>query len=300
MLSLSVNTNNQITNSGFSYDAAGDLTGDGVYTYSWNAERRLTSAANVTYTYDGILRRVEKSSGTLYWYSPAGAPLAETDSSGNTLNEYVFFGGARVARRDSSGNVYYYFQDYLGTTETLSNSSGALCYDADFLPFGYEKPYVASCGQNYKFTGLERDGETGLDHTLNRKYDSSLGRWLTPDRKGGNALNPQSLNRYAYVMNNPTNFTDPLGLFMSTQNNGSGGGGRRDGLGPRWHHRRGSADRRSGTCWHCTLAGPERRRRWPRYCSRFVRAQGHDVSQDVLDVLERMPEGLGSVGAQGK
>jgi RHS repeat-associated protein len=214
MLSLSVNTNNQITNTGFTYDADGDLTGDGTYAYSWNAEQHLTSAANVTYTYDGNLNRVKKSSGTLYWYSPAGVPLAETDTSGNTLNEYVFFGSGRVARRDSSGNVYYYFQDKLGTTGTLSNSSGVLCYDADFLPFGYEMAHVASCSQNYKFTSLERDGETGLDHTLNRKYDSSLGRWLTPDPKRGNVASPQSLNPYAYVLNNPANYVDPLGLDL--------------------------------------------------------------------------------------
>jgi RHS repeat-associated protein len=212
MLSLSVNTNNQVTNTGFSYDASGDVTNDGVYTYAWNAEQHLKSAASVTYTYDGDLRRVEKSSGTLYWYTPAGVPLAETDTSGNTLNEYVFFGSARVARRDSSGNVYYYFEDHLGTATTLSNASGVLCYDADFLPFGYEKAYVTSCSQNYKFTGLERDGETGLDHTLNRKYDSTLGRWLTPDPKRGNIASPQSLNRYAYVLNNPLVSTDPLGL----------------------------------------------------------------------------------------
>jgi RHS repeat-associated protein len=212
MLSLSVNTNNQVTNTGFSYDAAGDVTNDGVYTCTWNAAQHLKSAASVTYTYDGDLRRVEKSSGTLYWYTPAGVPLAETDTSGNTLNEYVFFGSARVARRDSSGNVYYYFEDHLGTATTLSNASGALCYDADFLPFGYENAYVTSCAQNYKFTGLERDGETGLDHTLNRKYDSSLGRWLTPDPKRGNVASPQSLNRYAYVLNNPLVSTDPLGL----------------------------------------------------------------------------------------
>jgi RHS repeat-associated protein len=213
MLSLSVNTNNQVTNTGFSYDASGDVTNDGVYTYAWNAEQHLKSAASVTYTYDGDLRRVEKSSGTLYWYTPAGVPLAETDTSGNTLNEYVFFGSARVARRDSSGNVYYYFEDHLGTATTLSNASGVLCYDADFLPFGYERAYVTSCAQNYKFTGLERDGETGLDHTLNRKYDSTLGRWLTPDPKRGDTSDPQSLNRYAYVLDNPLAMSDPVGLF---------------------------------------------------------------------------------------
>jgi RHS repeat-associated protein len=224
MLSLSVNTNNQVTNTGVSYDASGDVTNDGVYTYAWNAEQHLKSAASVTYTYDGDLRRVEKSSGTLYWYSPAGVPLAETDTSGNTLNEYVFFGSARVARRDSSGNVYYYFEDHLGTATTLSNASGVLCYDADFLPFGYERAYVTSCAQNYKFTGLERDGETGLDHTLNREYDSSLGRWLTPDPKRGDTSNPQSLNRYAYVLNNPIASVDPLGLDEAPEPGSAEGG----------------------------------------------------------------------------
>jgi RHS repeat-associated protein len=212
MLSLSVNANNQITNTGFTYDADGDLTGDGTYTYSWNAEQHLKSAASVTYTYDGDLKRVEKSSGTLYWHSPAGVPLAETNPSGATLSEYLYFGSARIARRDSSGNVYYYFEDHLGTATTLSNASGVLCYDADFLPFGSEVTHTASCPQNYKFTGLERDTETGLDHTLFRKYDSSLGRWLTPDPKAGNVSNPQSWNRYAHVLNNPLVSIDPLGL----------------------------------------------------------------------------------------
>jgi len=212
MLSLSVNTNNQITNSGFAYDASGDMASDGTYSYAWDARNRLQSAGGVSYTYDGDGKRVMKSSGTLYWNSPDGTALAETNSSGTTLNEYIFFYGNRIARRDSSGNVYYYFQDQLATTKTLTTSAGVVCYDADFLAFGSERPYTISCAQNYKFTGLERDSETGNDHTLHRMYDSSLGRWLTPDRHRGDLFNPQSWNRYGYVMNNPTSFADPLGL----------------------------------------------------------------------------------------
>lgn len=98
--------------SGFSYNAAGDLTNDGSYSYSWDAENRLTSAAGVTYSYDGDGQRVKKSSGTLYWRGGDGSVLAETDTSGNTTNEYIFF-GARIARQDSSGNVYYYFGNHL-------------------------------------------------------------------------------------------------------------------------------------------------------------------------------------------
>ena len=206
MLSLSVNTNNQITNSGFTYDASGDMTSDGTYTYAWDARNRLQSAGGVSYTYDGDGKRVMKSSGTLYWNWPDGTPLAETNSSGTTLNEYIFFYGNRIARRDSSGNVYYYFLDQVGTTKTLTTSAGVVCYDADFLPFGGERPYTTSCSQNYKFTGLERDGETGNDHTLYRMYDSSLGRWLSSGPAGLGAVdpsNPQSWNRYAFVLNDP-------------------------------------------------------------------------------------------------
>ena len=65
------------------------------------------------------------------------------------------------------------------------------------------------------FTGLERDAESGLDHTLNRQYPSNLGRWLTPDPAGLMAVrfeSPQTWNLYAYVGNNPLTLTDPTGL----------------------------------------------------------------------------------------
>jgi hypothetical protein len=58
----------------------------------------MTSAAGVTYTYDGDGRRVKKDNGTLYWYGPDGEVLLEADLSGNLLDEYIFFNGQRVAR----------------------------------------------------------------------------------------------------------------------------------------------------------------------------------------------------------
>ena len=66
----------------------------------------------------------------------------------------------------------------------------------------------------YKFTGHERDSESGLDHTEYRKFASTAGRWLSPDRVRGNPANPQSWNRYAYTVGNPTNFTDPSGAVI--------------------------------------------------------------------------------------
>ena len=61
----------------------------------------------------------------------------------------------------------------------------------------------------------QRDAETGNDPTLFRSYNPRLYRWLSPDPLAGDISNPQSLNRYAYVLNNPTNLTDPLGLSCS-------------------------------------------------------------------------------------
>jgi RHS repeat-associated protein len=109
--------------------------------------------------------------------------------------------------------VYYYFADHLGTTRTIATASGTVCYDADYTPFGYEMAYTTTCMQNYRFTGLERDSETGNDHTLYRQYEQNLGRWMSPDPLVGGFTNPQSLNRYAYVVNNPTAFTDPSGAY---------------------------------------------------------------------------------------
>jgi RHS repeat-associated protein len=213
-LSISVDANNHV--GGNTYDAAGEVTNDGLTTYAFDAEGRMTAAGSTTYTMDGDGKRVKKGTSTLYWYGVGASVLAETDTSGNTTNEYIFFAGGK-ARRDGSGNVYYYFGDQIGSSRTIAIgngvNAGSLCYDADFYPFGGERtPYVNTCAQNYKFAGMERDPETGNDHTQFRQYEPNIGRWASPDPLGGDVSNPQSLNRYAYVMNNPTTLTDPLGL----------------------------------------------------------------------------------------
>lgn len=150
----------------------------------------------------------------------------ETDWSGNLLNEYVFLGSKRIARRDSSSNVYYYLGDHLGTSRAIVSSSGSKCYDADFGPYGKEAVYTNTCAQNYKFTGKacpersrrERDTKTGNDYFGARFFESNLGQFATPDWAAtptavpyANFGNPQSLNLYAYVENNPTTLGDPDG-----------------------------------------------------------------------------------------
>jgi RHS repeat-associated protein len=212
---LNVATDGSNHLSGFGYDAAGNMTNDGLYTYTYNAEgqQASTSAASQTYTYDGDGRRVKKSNGRTYWFSSVtGNLLVETDGSGTVLSQYIYFGGRRVARKDGSGNVTYYFEEPAGRTRTITGANGAPCNEADYYLFGGEQSHGNTCDQNYHFAGMYRDGETGNDYTQFRMYESNLGRWMTPDPLAGDISNPQSLNRYAYVLNNPMNFIDPLGL----------------------------------------------------------------------------------------
>jgi RHS repeat-associated protein len=244
-----ISTNNvagQITN--YCYDAPGNLIfitapatacpTAGPFQYTYNAENQLTSTAGLTYTYDGDGKRVQKSSGKLYWYGTSGDPLDETDAAGNTnnasFNEYVFFGGSRIARRDFSNNVSYYFADHLGTARVVANAGGTVLDDSDFYPFGGERPVLSSSGNAYKFTGKERDSESGLDNFSARFNSSKLGRFMSPDpynsiiirqgmKAGGlpeavadNFFNgflddPQNWNKYTYALNNPLRFIDPTG-----------------------------------------------------------------------------------------
>lgn len=167
-------------------------------------------------TLDGDGKRVQKSNGKLYWYGMSSDALNETDLTGVTTNsafkEYIFFNGKRIARRDYQNNVNYYFADHLGTARVSTNAAGSICYDADFYPFGGERIVTDTCDSAYKFTGKERDSESGLDNFGARYDSSSIGRFMSPDPVGGHPQDPQTLNRYAYVRNNPLNLTDPTGL----------------------------------------------------------------------------------------
>jgi RHS repeat-associated protein len=203
----------------FSYDLFGNTQSDGSISYSWDAETELKSATNggatTNYAYDGDGRRASKSSGKLYWYGSGGDILAETDASGNTSAEYIFFGGKRIAMLPASGNPIYYVEDLLGTSRVITTSSGIVCYDADFYPFGGEVAYTNSCSQNYKFEGKERDTETGNDDFGARYYSNRFARWLSSDWSSvpvpvpyANLANPQTLNLYAMVADDPESFAD--------------------------------------------------------------------------------------------
>jgi RHS repeat-associated protein len=206
---------------GYSYDAAGNMLNDGVNSYAYNAEGELVTAGGVTYTYDGDGNRVKKSSGKLYWYGVGSDPLSESDGSGNLTAEFIFLNGARIAMLTlPAATVNYYVADHLGSSRVVTNASGTILDDSDFMPYGQETSYSAASGNHYKFTGKERDPETGLDDFAARFYSSTMGRFMSADdSKYMHPADPQTFNLYSYVANNPINAVDPTGHDGDKLNN---------------------------------------------------------------------------------
>ncbi|MBV9145235.1 MAG: hypothetical protein JO065_04920, partial [Acidobacteria bacterium] len=112
----------------------------------------------------------------------------------------------------------YYHQDHLGSSRLMTNNFGFPVWQGTFAPFGREvNPQFTT--DHYLFTGDEHDAESNLEHTEFRQLSTTQGRWLSPDPYLGSMdlSNPQSLNRYSYVLNNPMNAVDALGLCGSGQ-----------------------------------------------------------------------------------
>jgi RHS repeat-associated protein len=100
--------------------------------------------------------------------------------------------------------------EWVRTSRTDSNG-GKIC-DSRFYPYGEE--FTAPCaGDPYKFTGKERDSETGLDYFGARYYGNHYGRFTSvdPALESGRQEDPQRWNRYAYTRNNPLIYVDPDG-----------------------------------------------------------------------------------------
>jgi RHS repeat-associated protein len=148
--------------------------------------------------------------------------LDESDLSGNQQEEYVYFGGQKVARRDIPANtVHYYFSDHLGSASAVTDSSGVIQKESDYYPFGGEIAVSGTDSNNYKFTGKERDTESGLDNFGARYNASSVGRFMSPDPSKNlvlRAINPQRWNQYTYAINNPINYVDNDGRDAAAVN----------------------------------------------------------------------------------
>ncbi len=114
--------------------------------------------------------------------------------------------------------VEYYHLDALGSVRAVTNQAGAVIERHDYLPFG-EEVNPPGTSNTRKFTGKERDAETGLDYFGARYYSSRTARFTTIDPVytwRENLADPQRWNRYAYARNNPLRYVDPDGRWIET------------------------------------------------------------------------------------
>jgi RHS repeat-associated protein/uncharacterized repeat protein (TIGR01451 family) len=190
--------------------------------YSYDAENRLTSvsgAAAATFVYDGDGNRVKTTFGsttTIY----VGA-IYERDN-GSTVRKYYYAGGVRIAMR-TGGQTYYLLSDHLGGTNVTANSSGAQISKLLYKPWGETRFTSGTTPTTWRFTGQREDATIGLYFYNARYLDPQLGRFTQADTIVPEPGNPQALNRYAYVLNNPVRYTDPTGHVFCNECTGGGG-----------------------------------------------------------------------------
>jgi RHS repeat-associated protein len=165
-----------------------------------------------TYTFDGNGLRVKRSYGSTTVYILSGTRVIAEYTSGatptNPTKEYIYSGGLLASIE--GGTTKYHLPDHLSTRMTMANGTTT---EQGHYPFG--ESWYGSTAEKWKFTTYERDTESGNDYANFRSYVSRYGRFLTPDPLGTGAVdptNPQTWNRYAYVINDPVNYVDPLGL----------------------------------------------------------------------------------------
>ncbi|MVF24754.1 hypothetical protein EVC37_24600 [Methylocaldum sp. BRCS4] len=195
-------------------------SGSQVTQYAWTSFDRLgqiTGAASASFRYDDQGRRIQKTEGgvatnylhdgaNLYGEYPAGGWTAP-----NAL--YVHAGLDHPLARltgsvgSPSATAHYYHPDGLGSVLALTNASATVTATQRFDAFGQKLSGSGTVPQ-YGYTGREPDA-TGLIYYRARYYDPSVGRFTQRDPVGY----LDGLNRYAYVGNNPVNFTDPNGLL---------------------------------------------------------------------------------------
>ncbi len=171
------------------------------------------------YVYDALGNRVEKTvagSDSQYVYDRDGH-VNTVLSNGSFQRMYIYLNGQPLAEYFAN-TTYFVHQDHLGSTRLVTSSHGThdLIESDDYYPFGEQIPPTGGTTDIYKFTGKERDSESGPDNFGARYNASTMGRFMSPDpgNIGVNRLNPQSWNAYSYSLNNPLSLTDPTGLYV--------------------------------------------------------------------------------------
>lgn len=139
-----------------------------------------------------------------------------------------------ITGSDTSSSIKYVHSDHLTGSNVITNASGTIEELADYQPYGKIRldEQTSSFRETKKFTGHQYDAETDLNYMRARYYDPKIGRFQSQDPaylSVGDPVqlkqktdlefeqylsDPQALNSYSYVKNNPLKYTDPTGEFL--------------------------------------------------------------------------------------
>jgi len=233
----------------FTHDADGNVTSDGRWRYTWDAENRLIGMETLTnlpasvprqkleFSYDASFRRSRKQVfawDTDHWSQVADLRsaydgwnlVAEIDATNAVIRSYVWgldvsgsptgaggIGGLlwQTDHLSSSASICGY--DGNGNLTTLiGTATGAITATYEYGPFGetIRATGSAALANPFRFSTKYTDSETGLVMYPYRPYAPGLGRWLCADPLGEIG----GLNLYGFVLNDPVSFHDPLGLEL--------------------------------------------------------------------------------------
>ncbi len=115
------------------------------------------------------------------------------------------------AQSPPASQLIFYTTDQLGSSTVITDASGNVLENIAYNAFGQTTKQIGGDYAHYAYAGQEYDSELGLYHMGARLYAPAMGRFITSDPFIPDPYNPQSLNRYAYVMNNPLRYIDPSG-----------------------------------------------------------------------------------------
>ena len=233
--------NNRVSGSGYTYDYSGNVTEDPSNQYGYDGEGRLCTVYNKTlksytgYAYDGLGNRVAKGGGmnslscdnsftptSSFIVGSNGEQLDEMNGTGAVFSNVFANGQLLATYQFPTANWTFALNDWLGTKRVVANANGTQAETCTGLPFGDSPPCNGTGDPSPQhFTGKERDIESNNDYFGARYYSNNTGRFLSPDWSEdpdsvpyANLENPQSLNLYGYVNNNPLSKTDADGHFM--------------------------------------------------------------------------------------
>ena len=204
----------------YTYDANGSMTARGTQTIKYDPEQRPilvqdgTSIHRAAYDGDGVRRKRDDSNGTVHYLGGYERKLAADSNSPETITKYYSASLGAMSRPVAfrrGGTLHWVGADHLGGTIRVLDSSFAAVDGMRYKPYGEDRDTGSSLNTDRKFTGQTEDEAAGLYWYASRAYDPTIGRFVSPDSIVPDPENPQSLNRYSYVYNNPLGYVDPSG-----------------------------------------------------------------------------------------